>query len=197
MSDGVGGRRRAGIGALRRGLPDDAPSITRVHQLSWESTYRGIVPDDLVDAVTTRDSSARWRERVVDPELDTFVVELSPAEARELGLDPREPGVVGFACGGAVGQLRAESSLPDDCGLVHTLYLRPEVGRQGLGRRLMEALHESFRARGLRRSCLGVHPLNARARAFYERLGYRVHGEEFSHVLGGAALPTLECRRSL
>ncbi|MHC4378773.1 MAG: GNAT family N-acetyltransferase, partial [Planctomycetota bacterium] len=71
------------------------------------------------------------------------------------------------------------------------------VGRRGVGRALLNALHANFRERGLVRSSLGVHPGNANARAFYERLGYRLHGDEFGHVLGGVELPTLEYRAAL
>lgn len=185
------------IGSIRAGVVDDAEAITRVHQRAWGPTYRGIVPDELIAAVTSRDGAPRWRERVVDPELATFVAEVSASEAEGLGLDLGAPRVIGFACGGTVGELRPDDPRPDDCGLVHTLYLLPEVGRQGVGRALLEALHASFRARGLLRSSLGVHPGNANARAFYERLGYRLHGDEFGHVLGGVELPTLEYRAVL
>jgi ribosomal protein S18 acetylase RimI-like enzyme len=182
---------------IREGVVEDAGAITRVHQRAWGPTYRGIVPDELIAAVTSRDGVPRWRERLVDPELVTFVAEISAFEAVELGLELDAPRVVGFACGGTVGELRQDDPRPAGCGLVHTLYLLPEVGRRGVGRALLEALHASFRERGLVHASLGVHPGNANARAFYERLGYRLHGDEFGHVLGGVELPTLEYRVAL
>lgn len=185
------------IGSIREGVVDDAAAITRVHQRAWGPTYRGIVPDELIADVTSKDSAPRWRERLVDPELVTFVAEIDASEARELDVKLDAPRVVGFICGGAKGQLREDDPRPPDCGLVHTLYLLPEVGRRGLGRALLDALHANFRERGWVRSSLGVHPANANARAFYERLGYRLHGGEFGHVLGGVELPTLEYRALL
>lgn len=180
------------IGSIRQGVVDDAAAITRVHKRAWVPTYRGIVPDELIDAVTSRDGVPRWRERLVDPELATFVAEVSPSEAAALDLHLDAPRVIGFACGGTAGELREDVPRPNDCGLVHTLYLLPEVGRRGVGRALLEALHGNFRERGLVRASLGVHPENANARAFYEHLGYRLHGDPFPHKIGGVELPTLE-----
>lgn len=185
------------MGSIRAGVVDDAEAITRVHKRAWEPTYRGIVPDALIDAVTSRDGAPRWRERLVDSEQDTFVVEVSASEERELGLSLAAPRLVGFVSGGHMGQLADDRPLPEDCALVHTLYLWPGLGRRGLGRALLDRAHASFRERGLRRSTLGVHPLNTNAIAFYERMGYRLHGGEFGHLLGGVELPTLEYRRTL
>lgn len=46
--------------------------------------------------------------------------------------------------------------------------------RDGVGRRLLEMLHEQARARGLRRVWLEVIDVNTAAFALYEQLGYRV-----------------------
>jgi len=46
---------------LRRGIPDDAEGITRVHVASWRSAYRGLVPDPLLDQVDMSARAERWR----------------------------------------------------------------------------------------------------------------------------------------
>ncbi len=67
--------------------------------------------------------------------------------------------------------------------LVHLCYVDPEVQGTGIGRRLMAHLEKEARTSGLAR--LRLHTAS-NARGFYERLGYRVVGEE-SVTLGGAA----------
>jgi ribosomal protein S18 acetylase RimI-like enzyme len=48
----------------------------------------------------------------------------------------------------------------------------------GIGTILINAAEQRVRARGLQRVELGVEDSNPRARALYERLGYRAHGRE-------------------
>jgi ribosomal-protein-alanine N-acetyltransferase len=58
-------------------------------------------------------------------------------------------------------------------GQVITLDVAAPARRQGLGRRLLGALEERFRAAGVRRMRLEVATTNTAALAFYARLGYR------------------------
>jgi ribosomal protein S18 acetylase RimI-like enzyme len=48
----------------------------------------------------------------------------------------------------------------------------------GIGTILINAAEQRVRARGLQRVELGVEDSNPRARALYERLGYRAYGRE-------------------
>ena len=50
----------------------------------------------------------------------------------------------------------------------------PSFRGRGLGRALMEALEERFRAAGMQELSLSVHPENRPARSLYDSLGYRV-----------------------
>jgi len=59
---------------------------------------------------------------------------------------------------------------------IRQMAVSPDRQRQGLGQRLLEAIETDLKARGYRKLVL-----NARASAvgFYERLGYKIDGEEF------------------
>jgi ribosomal protein S18 acetylase RimI-like enzyme len=48
----------------------------------------------------------------------------------------------------------------------------------GIGTGLIRAAEQRIRARGLHRAELGVEEINPRARALYDRLGYRAYGRE-------------------
>ena len=56
--------------------------------------------------------------------------------------------------------------------------LAAKVTGQGLGTRLIQAMEDRMRARRVSTAICGVEPANTRARALYERLGYRECGSE-------------------
>jgi ribosomal protein S18 acetylase RimI-like enzyme len=63
-------------------------------------------------------------------------------------------------------------------GRLYQLAVLPELQSCGLGTRLIGALEDRVRERGLSRVDLGVGEDNLRARALYERLGYVAYGSE-------------------
>jgi ribosomal protein S18 acetylase RimI-like enzyme len=141
--------------APRSARLSDAESIGAVQVASWRSTYRGIVPDDYLDAMTVEDHAGRWGRLLARPgslEL-TFVVE-------------EEGRVVGFAMGGTEreGDRRYAGEL-------YAIYLLPDARRRGHGRALAEAVSEALLERGLRSMLVWVLRDNLGARRFYERLG--------------------------
>ena len=62
-------------------------------------------------------------------------------------------------------------------GEIHELVVHPAHWGHGLGGQLLEAGLAHIRARGLRRAGLWVGEKNDRARAFYERHGFRAVGQ--------------------
>ena len=49
---------------IRRAVPEDGPAVAGVQVRSWRAAYRGIVPQDFLDAMETRIRGARWSERI-------------------------------------------------------------------------------------------------------------------------------------
>jgi ribosomal protein S18 acetylase RimI-like enzyme len=56
---------------------------------------------------------------------------------------------------------------------IHELHVCADLQGKGVGRALLNAAEADLRSMGLDSSYLTVHVANARARALYERLGYR------------------------
>lgn len=54
-----------------------------------------------------------------------------------------------------------------------SIAVRSDFRKHGLGSQFVAALHEGFRARGVRRYCVGASLTQAGATSFYERLGLR------------------------
>ncbi|WP_308798803.1 GNAT family N-acetyltransferase [Streptomyces sp. UH6] len=63
----------------------------------------------------------------------------------------------------------------DGVGTLWQLAVHPALQSCGVGTVLIEAAEQRIRARGLRQAELGVEDGNPRARALYERLGYRAY----------------------
>jgi GNAT superfamily N-acetyltransferase len=67
---------------------------------------------------------------------------------------------------------------------LYALYLHPQFWRQGIGRRLHDHLMHRLVDRGGKRLTLWVLEINARARGFYEALGWVASGQSREIPLG-------------
>ena len=113
---------------IRRPTLDDAAGTARVHALSWKSAYRGIVPDEFLDAIDVEEWAERHRRNMAeDPE--DFVPLVAEMDGE----------IVGWALGGP-----SRDPTLDYAAELFTLYLLPDYTRQGIGRRLVEAEAEAL-----------------------------------------------------
>jgi ribosomal protein S18 acetylase RimI-like enzyme len=143
---------------IREAAPPDAPGIAAIHVGAWRETYPGLVPDEMLAALSVEQSTAFWSGFLDDPPPGAalFVVE----EADEL---------VGFACSGA--QRSPDLGQAGFDGEVAALYVLRRRQKLGLGRRLMHAMAARLQAQGRQGASLWVLRDNAPARRFYEALG--------------------------
>lgn len=153
----------SGMINLRQPTPDDADAIARVQALSWQSTYRGMVPDEYLDSIEVGAWAERHRSHMEsDPEdFVSYVAEVDGA-------------IVGWALGGP--NRNGESEF---AGELFIIYLLPGYERQGIGRKLMSAVAKSLVGFGLESMIVWVLTENLAARRFYEALGggYAGRGE--------------------
>jgi ribosomal protein S18 acetylase RimI-like enzyme len=87
--------------------------------------------------------------------------------------------LIAFANGSPVGQAWIELAVRADegAGLLWAVRVHPVLQGLGLGARLLEAAERALRERGFAWAEIGVEKDNPRARALYERVGYRLHRE--------------------
>ncbi|MSO21320.1 MAG: hypothetical protein EXQ56_12860 [Acidobacteria bacterium] len=52
---------------IREGNLSDADAIARVHVRSWQATYAGILPSELLYSLSVEDRSRRWAMLLSDP----------------------------------------------------------------------------------------------------------------------------------
>ena len=145
--------------SIRDARVDDAVAIGAIHVATWRSTYRGMVPDRVLERLSESSRAEQWRARLERPP-DHSRVLVAEVEGR----------VVGFvACGPEPGTDRGE---------VYAVYVEPQRQGIGAGRGLLERAVAHLESAGFAHAVLWVLAANAPARAFYERLGWQPDGRE-------------------
>ena len=142
----------------RRAALADAAAIASVETITWDATYRGLIPDSVIEHRTLEHRTGVWTAVLSQSsgnQLTVFVVEDAPGK------------VVGFCDGG-----RPEYPYPGYDVEIIGLYVLPDFQHQGCGTELFQRV-----AADLRKS--GGHSLivwvlhNSKYRRFYERRGGR------------------------
>lgn len=160
----------------RRAEPADGMGIGAVHGRSWQAAYRGIVPDDHLDAIDLAERGALWTEilrgehpveGVADPTNDVALVDGK---------------IVGFS---VIGAFRDE---PDNAraGELWAMYADPDYWGTGIGRALMHLTLAGLAH--VDRMYLWVFADNPRARRFYERSGWTDDGIVKQFEIGGVTI---------
>ena len=150
---------------LRQAVPDDSEAVAALHVACWRETYRGLLPDALIDGMNVSDRTVQW-QRALERRADVQVIVAEDASGA----------LAGFASGGP-----ARDAALGAAQEIYAIYLRRAAQRRGLGRDLLRAVAANLAARTLTpdRLSFGLWVLrdNAPARAFYERMGGVACGE--------------------
>lgn len=133
---------------VREARAEDAAAIARVHVDAWRSTYRGIIPDAVLDGFTYESRENAWVGILRDRYKHTFVVE-------------EDGRVVGFANGGP--ERSKDPAYPME---LYAIYLLDAWHGRGFGRGLVRAF-----ARRIDAPFLAWVLADNPHRAFYEALG--------------------------
>lgn len=166
--------------SIRAGTLQDAAGIANVHVRSWQGTYRGLLPQDFLDGMSTDRPTASWL-RALDAPGTVTVAEDQHGE------------IVGFVNHVACRDPDADGSV----GEVTTIYVLPEHFGEGYGRALMEAATAALSEAGFSQATLWVLTDNARARRFYEIAGWSLDGASQDATIGGQPVTEVRYRRSL
>ena len=140
---------------VRSATPDDAAAIERIRTDTWRATYRGLMPDWVLDGLGY-DPAAR-RRRIEDLPAHGFVL-----------VAEHDGEIVGFAQGGP--SREEPVAFP---GEIYAIYVLPAHHGHGHGSALMRAGARECVARGWQRMLVWVLRDNTPSRVFYERMGGR------------------------
>jgi ribosomal protein S18 acetylase RimI-like enzyme len=141
---------------IRPACVDDAIGIARVHVDSWRATYKGLMPDTILDNLSYEQREQGWRRQLSTPGHGFVYVACAPSGQ-----------IVGFVSGGP-----NRDGDPTYKGELYAIYVLPAYQGQGIGRRLMLMLVERLIQAGCYTMLLWVLVGNP-AYAFYEHMGGR------------------------
>jgi ribosomal protein S18 acetylase RimI-like enzyme len=168
---------------LREATVADARAIAEVHVEGWSWGYRGLIPDEVIEALDVDAREAEWvlgfTERWRDGD-GCLVWE-------------RDREVLGFIAFGPAADEHA--SPPPGAGEVYSIYLRRRAAGSGVGRELFLAAERGLVEHGFTVAVLWVLEANRRARRFYEIAGWQPDGPRGEHRFGELSLPIVRYRR--
>lgn len=146
---------------VRKARNGDARRIAEIHVRSWQTAYRGILSDSLLDGL-----SASERER-------SWTALLAGSGDTQITLVAEHPGggLAGFCSAATPGRQEEAGETAAEIG---ALYVDPDHWREGVGTELLAAMLAELGAGGWREAMLWVLPENRPALAFYERFGFVV-----------------------
>jgi ribosomal protein S18 acetylase RimI-like enzyme len=151
---------------------DDADGIGRVQVRSWQVAYRGLMPDDVLDALDPAARAQWWRQCVASQGFGQTVLVAVDTAART---------VVGFV---SAGDAHGPATEPDNAGEVYAIYVEPQGWGIGTGWALLDAAVTYLAATGRRPVRLWSLDGNERACRFYERYGFVADGATGTHPVG-------------
>lgn len=170
--------------SILAGFPEDQRPVAA--RLFWQA-FSG----KLGKVLAPEDKALRLVERILNPE---FAISAADEDGRLLGLAGYKTSD-GALAGGSLADMTAvygmfgglwrgflldvlERKIEPDCLLMDGIFVAETARGQGIGGTLLKAIGEEARQRSLSRVRLDVIDTNPRAKALYERSGFKAVGEE-------------------
>ena len=140
---------------IRVAIAADAAAIARVHVATWQTAYRGQIPDAILDALDVSQRTTRWQKILSQSNGINFVAEANTD-------------VVGFS---SLIPSRDRDADPINTAEIAAIYVHPDHWRRGIGKVLYERAIEEAKQRQFANLTLWVLKTNLPAIAFYQRMG--------------------------
>ena len=153
--------------AVREAKVGDAEAIARAHTLSWQTSYRGILPDNVLDRIDVGQRADSRRRILRDAKIFKLVA-----------YDLTHGDIVGLCDAGPARRYAPYG------GEIYALYLVQHAKLHGLGREMLERCQAWLAANGKRSMIIWVLEHNVHARRFYEAMGGRT-GATYRSSVGG------------
>lgn len=163
--------RKNGLGRnmviIRKADSQDAASIAKVHVDSWRTTYKGMIPDRILDHLSYEQREQMWTHVLVNQKNNPVFV-----------AEDDENRVVGFATGG-----KERSGTTIYRGELYALYVYEDVQRNGIGRELIRAVVNHLKEMQYNNMLAWVLKNNP-ALGFYEHMGGKKFSERMEEIEG-------------
>jgi ribosomal protein S18 acetylase RimI-like enzyme len=141
--------------SIRPSTVEDDVGIRKVQVATWKSTYRGMIPDEILDQMTVENPPKRSKQP--DPKL--------VASRRAFVAVNGNEEIIGFSAGGA-----SRTNDHDFLSELWAIYVLQSHQGQGIGKALFEAIRNAL-STSHAKMIIWVLQENHSAHRFYERLG--------------------------
>jgi ribosomal protein S18 acetylase RimI-like enzyme len=165
---------------LRHATPGDAADVAGVHVRSWQVAYRGLLPDQRLDAMRAEDRVARYDFGTTDPVRPSTLVAVDGGIIRGFVTT----GPCRDADGSGIGEILA-------------LYVDPPAWGRGVGRQLIAEARATLSRQGFAEASLWVLTGNSRAQNFYRADGWLQDRDGRTETIWDVSVDELRFRRTL
>ncbi|MBA3871050.1 MAG: GNAT family N-acetyltransferase [Anaerolineae bacterium] len=141
---------------IRRAEPADAQAIATVQTASWRTTYAGLIPAEFLASMDIGRRAAVWHTGLTDSTRRHCYFVAEDADGQ----------VVGFASGGP-----EREGHPIYKGELSAIYLLDSYQKQGIGRRLVQAVAGWLHENHYHNMLIWVLAGNTQGIQFYEAIG--------------------------
>jgi GNAT superfamily N-acetyltransferase len=150
---------------IRKARLEDAAEIARVYIASWQDAYPGIFPLTILQAMSLKGQTARWRSAIAERKQTVLVAESGGAIVGMASLGPTRDTGIGFD------------------GEVYALYVDPALYGLGIGSALLQESFLALAAAGLSSCAIWAHR-RGQARFFCQAMGGKLVAERTTVVMG-------------
>jgi GNAT superfamily N-acetyltransferase len=176
----------AGMGwRVRRAEVADADRLGVINVLGWQTTYRGIIPQPVLDAMTPSSRADIWRRRLELPEANSVFVAVGDDDTA--------------AAYCLVGAVRKDTDRHPELptGELLAIYADPALRGQGAGHAVHDAAIVYLGRHGFRHAVLWVFEANTPSREFYLAHGWAPDGGVNQDKFGEAEVTEVRYARTL
>lgn len=149
---------------------DDIPSVVDIQMNGWKVAYKGIIDDDILDAMDRDIKIEKLKERYQDEPLIVAVLDNE---------------VVGFSRYVFDNCYSPDYSI--DCEIV-ALYVKPDLKYQGIGTKMFNYIVNEYKKLNKKKMIIWCLRDNYPSRKFYEKMGGKIIGEK-EFIKGDRAYP--------
>lgn len=158
---------------IHRVLPEHASEYIACHISCWQSAYKGIIPDDYLENMSTEVETRTERLKKNLNEMPECQYYYAAVENKMIGRL-----IMG----------KSRDADKPDAGEIYAIYLLEEYWSKGYGRQMMDYAIDTLRQMGYSEIILWILKENERAKRFYEKFNFVFDGSSKEIEIGKALL---------
>jgi len=143
---------------VRKASLDDANDMAYVHTITWQTSYRGLIPDWYLDSLNVEESIKKTKKKFKMRSVFRYV---------------------GVLDGKIIAILVIQKSFDEDkpeSGEIGALYVLPEYQGKGYGKQLMTFAIAGLKGRGFHNVIVWTLKDSVQSNTFYQKCGFKLEG---------------------